>query len=267
MLQLLQAGVREDYRSLTTATTSSSSSSSSLSPSTTLARNHSKISTDRTSTANGGITHGFYDIDNDNEEGEEEEDGLEGDFDWAVGPEPESGEKSGLAAQDPGLGLGLAAQDPGLVDEVPGIRLNNVWHDQRVQGDFSLWKTGPRLMMPSVNTRTPTLASTSTTTTTTTTQSAQLSQNIASGGASAGAGTTATATGSATTSSSIYTYYTGLKDRLGDTNLGQAACSNTPLGAITYQVSHSQSLCSNTPLGAITYQISHSVTHSVPTHP
>ena len=235
MLQLLQAGVREDYRSLTTSTTSSSSSSSSLSPSTTLVRNHSKISTDRISTANGGITHGFYDIDNDNEEGEEEDDGLEGDFDWAVGPEPESE----LAADKPGL----AAQDPGLVDEVPGIRLNNVWHDQRVQGDFSLWKTGPRLMMPSVNIPTPPAT---TSTTTTTTQSAQSSHNLTSGGASAsgsaGAGTTATAIGGSTTSSSIYTFYTGLKDRLGDTNLGQAACSNTPLGAITYQVSHSQSL-------------------------
>ena len=253
MLQLLQAGVREDYRSLTTSTTSSSSSSSSLSPSTTLVRNHSKISTDRISTANGGITHGFYDIDNDNEEGEEEDDGLEGDFDWAVGPEPESelaADKPGLAAQDPGLGLaasgpglGLAAPEPGLVDEVPGIRLNNVWHDQRVQGDFSLWNTGPRLMMPSVNIPTPPAT---TSTTTTTTQSAQSSHNLTSGGASAsgsaGAGTAATAIGGSTTSSSIYTFYTGLKDRLGDTNLGQAACSNTPLGAITYQVSHSQSL-------------------------
>ena len=159
----------------------------------------------------------MYDIDDDEAE-EEEEDGLEGDFEWAVGPEPPQEPGLVSTAQGPGI---TAAQGPGLEDDASGIRLNNVWHDPRVQGDFSLWKTGPRLTMPTVSTPTPT--------TTTATGTSQPSQNIT----SAGTATTSAATSS---SNSIYTYYTGLKDRLGDTNLGQAACSNTPLGAITYQV-------------------------------
>jgi len=157
----------------------------------------------------------MYDID-DNEE-EEEEDGLEGDFDWAVGPEPAQEPVLVPTAQVPGL----TAQGPGLEDDASGIRLNNVWHDPRVQGDFSLWKTGPRLTMPTVNTPTP-VSTTASSLSTAQSQPSQPAQNSASA--------------VATTSSSIYTYYTGLKDRLGDTNLGQAACSNTPLGAITYQV-------------------------------
>ena len=189
LLQLLQAGVREDHRSLSAKT------SSSLSPA------------DRLHSANSNVVNALYD-DNDNDDDDEVDDGLEGDFDWAVGPEqglgPESAPAPGLAAKSQGPGLpqsqgpGIAAHGPGLDDEVSGIRLNNVWHDPRVQGDFSLWRTGPRLMMPSAATPAATTA------------------------ASSGPVVTQPQSSQTVTASSIYTYYTGLK--VPHTPLNTQAC-------------------------------------------
>ncbi len=126
-----------------------------------------------------------------------------------------------------------------------------------MEGDFALWRSGPRLRMPRLCVPSPSAGMVSGGrggggngsgngggTGKSSVKGNGSSSSGSSGNGIVSSATTATTTASATATAavgsagpSVYSFYAGLKDRLGDTNLGQAASAATPMiGYYTYQV-------------------------------
>ena len=151
---------------------------------------------------------------------------------------------------------------PGLESEheMDGIRLGRVVHDLRVRcirsfqtsllplcfnyasplslahqvaGDFSLWRAGPRLRMPKAAIPAPTSPAAAAATAV----AAAAAAKAGSKHSTASAPVPAPAPVPAVPTLSVHSFYAGLRDRLGDTSLGQAAALPTPaIGYYTYQV-------------------------------